>query len=101
LARDFKAEAIAAKKLNQQQERQANPYKAPYRSYPPRTKPEHMTTEEWRHDCQVYSILHGLPNQEQRRKYFEDVERIHGAAPRQRLEQDVMALWIKEKDQTA
>jgi hypothetical protein len=36
-----------------------------------------------------------------RSKDFEDVERIHGAAPRQRLEQDVMALWIKEKDQTA
>jgi hypothetical protein len=58
-----------------------------------------MTTEEWRHDCQVYSILHGLPNQEQRRKYFSDVERHHGKQTRDRLEQDVMALWLKEKNQ--
>ena len=97
MARDFKAEAIAAKKLDREQQRQADPYKQPYRSYPPRTKPEHMSTEEWRHDCQIYSILHGLPNQEQRRKYFADVEERHGKPARQRLEQDVMALWLKEQ----
>ena len=97
MARDFKAEAIAAKKEARHHDQLASPYKAPSNTYAFRTKPEQMTTEEWRHDCHIRFILYGLPNQAQRRKYFADVENHHGQPARQRLEQDVMALWTKEK----
>jgi hypothetical protein len=97
LARDFKAEAIAAKQLAKEQERQAQKYHARPKQYEFKRKPDQMTTEAWRQECEVRYILHGIATQEQRRRFFAKVGEIRGEEARRHLEGQVMALWQKER----
>jgi hypothetical protein len=97
VSRDFKAEAIAARKLAQQQQLQANKYKAPQRSYAFQTKPEGLSDEQWRYDCEIRWFLDALPNKEQRHRYLLKVEEHRGKAARQQLERDAMKTWQKRK----
>lgn len=98
MPRDFKAEALAARKLAQEQERQARNYHDTRQlKVPPMQRPEGMASdsEAWRHLTECRHILYGLPNRERRRWWLADIERIRGKAARERIEKTMRELWQK------
>jgi hypothetical protein len=97
VSRDFKAEAIEAKRAKEAFEKNQAPLKVPQRRYAFRVKPEGMTDEQWRHECEIRWIAEGLPNAEQRRRFFANVEDKRGPAARKHLEGEVLRIWQTRK----
>ena len=93
MTRDFRAEAVEAKKQAKQHEQASFAYRVPVSKYPFRVKPEGMTDEQWRHECEIRWVMCGLPNAEQRRRYLAAIEEKRGPEARKKIEGEVLRLW--------
>lgn len=98
MARDFKAEAIARRRLEAEQRLKSRPYEQPLKQYQYKKQPEGMDTAAWRHLCECRFLLYALPNQEQRRRFLAKVEEARGKQARLQLENDARRIWQQEKD---
>lgn len=97
MPRDFRAEAIARKKEQQQAERAAQRYHAPARTYEFIQRPESLTDEQWRALCEARYLILGMTTQEQRRLYLAGVEKHRGKQSRMQLEADARKVWEQQR----